>query len=178
MVLWPVELDSAGDPWTGEAYKSRLDDVLPIEEIVAVDLVETDVDAPANFRENHEPQIFIFDVERLPRMVVPLGRNAIDKGQGIHASAAALIDALLKKHWIRIWRLWQVGEDVDWLLPGFHGTALSNWSFRQVESMAFGQRLFSILDLARMDAGLLRSPVMSSILDLQACLALRIEVTL
>ena len=178
MVLWPVELDAAGDPWPRQPHQSRLDDVLPIEEIVAIHLVETDVDAPANFRKNHEPEIFVFDVERLPRMVVPLGRNPVNKGQGIHAAAAALINALLKKHWIRIRRLRQVGEDVDRLLPGFYGTALSPWSFRQVEFMPFGQRLFSILVLAQTAAGILRSPAMSSILDPRACLALRIGAEL
>ena len=45
-------------------YQRRLNDVLPIEEIVAIHLVEPDVNAAANFRKNHEAQILVFDVER------------------------------------------------------------------------------------------------------------------
>src|SRR6185437_1147014 len=148
MVLRPVELDAPGYPWTRKAYKSRLDDVLPIEKIVAIDLVKAYVDAAANFRKNHEPQIFIFDMERLPSMIVSLRRDPVNKRQGIHATAAALIYAFLKKHRIRIRRIGQIGEDVDFLLPGFDWTAFSDGSFRKEERMAFGQRLRAILRLA------------------------------
>src|SRR6185437_13802941 len=130
MVLRPVELDAPGYPWTRKAYKSRLDDVLPIEKIVAIDLVKAYVDAAANFRKNHEPQIFIFDMERLPSMIVSLRRDPVNKRQGIHATAAALIYAFLKKHRIRIRRIGQIGEDVDFLLPGFDWTAFSDGSFQ------------------------------------------------
>ena len=50
VMLRPVEFDAAGDPWARQTHKSRLDHILPIEEIVSVGFVETDVNAAANLR--------------------------------------------------------------------------------------------------------------------------------
>src|SRR5882757_10604345 len=57
MVLRPVELDTAGDPGTCQANECRLDHVLAVEEVVAVCLVEPDVNAAANLRQYHQSQV-------------------------------------------------------------------------------------------------------------------------
>ncbi len=66
VMLRPVKLDTAGDPWTCQADECRLDDVLPIEEVVTVCLVQPDMDAAANLRQHHQTQVGILNVYRLP----------------------------------------------------------------------------------------------------------------
>jgi hypothetical protein len=101
-MLWPIELHSTRDPWTGETNQSGFDDILPVEKVVAVSLVKTNVYAAADFRKNHQAEIFIFKVYRLPHLFCRFGRYAINEGQRIYASATALIDALLQEHGITI----------------------------------------------------------------------------
>jgi hypothetical protein len=62
VVLWPVELDAAGDPRSGEADKGGFDDVLAVEEIVVVvGFVLAEEDASADFREHDEADEFVFE---------------------------------------------------------------------------------------------------------------------
>src|ERR1700691_6664325 len=101
-MLGPIKLHSAGDPWTGETNESGFDDILPVEKIIAVSLVKTDVYAAANFGKNHQAEILIFKMYRLPHLLSSVGSNAINEGQRINASATTLIDALLEEHGITI----------------------------------------------------------------------------
>ena len=39
VMLRPVELDAAGDPWTGKAYQGRLDHVVIIYEVIIIGFV-------------------------------------------------------------------------------------------------------------------------------------------
>ncbi len=69
MMLRPVEFDAAGDPRAGQPDERRLDHILPIEEVIAVGLVEPNVNAPADLRQNHQAQIRVLNVHRLPRLL-------------------------------------------------------------------------------------------------------------
>ncbi len=60
VVLRPVELNASRDPWTQQPDQRGLDDVLPVEEVVLVGLVEPGVNPPADLRENHQLNEFVF----------------------------------------------------------------------------------------------------------------------
>ena len=64
VVLRPVELNSAGDPWAQQPHQRRLDHVLAVEEVVLVGLVQSSVDAPANLRQNHQLDKFVLKQDR------------------------------------------------------------------------------------------------------------------
>ena len=64
VVLRPVELNAAGDPWSQQSHQRRLDHVLPVKEIVLVGLVETRVNSPANFGKDHQLDIFVLEEDR------------------------------------------------------------------------------------------------------------------
>jgi len=125
MMLRPVELDSTGDPRASEADKCGLDDVLAIEEIVAVDLVVSDVDAATDFGQDHDAQVLVFEMHRLPRVFAGCGRNTVDDRKGIDFAAAALVDALFKKEWIGVGVGGQVGLHDNRLLPGLDGAGFA-----------------------------------------------------
>ena len=60
VMLRPVELDAAGNPWTGEAYQRRFDYVLAVKEVIAVCFVQPHMDSAANLRQHHHANEFIF----------------------------------------------------------------------------------------------------------------------
>src|ERR1700734_774324 len=83
VMLRPVEFDPARDPGAGKADQRRLDDILAVEEVVAVDLVLANMNAATDLGQDHEAQIFVFEVYGLPGVVAGLGRDAVDDGQRI-----------------------------------------------------------------------------------------------
>ena len=111
VVLRPIELDAAGDPRPGQPHQGRLDHRLPIDEVVAVGLVLGDVDPAADLRQDHDPQIFIFQPDGLPSPVgLGLG-NSIGERQRIDLPAAALIDPLLQEHGVLVRRSGKIGRN-------------------------------------------------------------------
>ena len=130
MMLRPVELDAAGNPRPGQPDQRGLDDALVVNQIVAVGLVLNRVDAPADFRQHHHAEKFIFDPDRLPFAVHRLFRDAVGEGQGINLAAAALINPLFQKHRVLVRRRGQIGRDDQFLLPGGH-ERLPNSSVRE-----------------------------------------------
>jgi hypothetical protein len=120
VVLGPVELDAAGDPGAGETDERRLDDVLTIEEVVAVDLVEADVDSAADLGQNHQPHEAVLQMDGFPGFNDRLAGDAVDQRQRIDVTTAALIDALFEKHGIEVGGRRQVTQQIDGLLPGLH----------------------------------------------------------
>ena len=70
MMLRPVEFDATGDPRPGQADQRGLDDVLPIEKIVTVGLVLTDMNAAADFRQDHDAEEFVFRCNMLSRRLL------------------------------------------------------------------------------------------------------------
>ncbi len=124
MMLRPVEFDAAGNPRPGQADQRRLDDRLVVNQIVAVRLVLQDVDASANFRQNHRADEFIFDPDGLPFSIHRLFRDAIGERQRINFAAAALINALFQKHRVFVRRRGQVGGNHQILHAHLHGVGL------------------------------------------------------
>ncbi len=111
MVLRPIEFDSARNPRAGQADQGRLDDRLPVDEIVAVCLVLGQVNPPAEFRQHHHPQKVVFQPDGFPN-AADLGLcDPIGERQRIDAAAAPLVDPPLQKHRMFVGRGRQVGRD-------------------------------------------------------------------
>ena len=113
MMLRPVELDAAGNPRPGQADQRRLDDGLVINQIVAVGLVQDGVNAPADFRQDHHADEFVFDPDGLPFALDRFFGNAVGEGQRINRAAAALINALFQEHRILVRRRGEPGGKGD-----------------------------------------------------------------
>ena len=99
VVLRPVELHAAAHPRAGESDERGLDHVVAVEKVVvAVLLVLGDVDAPAEFWQEHEAHVLVLERHGVVflhrRRVVHL----VDERHGIHLPARALIDPLLEEH--------------------------------------------------------------------------------
>ena len=107
VVLRPVELDAAGDPRAGETDEGRLDNVLPVEEIVvAIGFVLADENAPADLRQEHEPHEFVLQADRLvfdrPRFIEDLVDerhrvDLVDERHRVDLVAGPLVDAFLEE---------------------------------------------------------------------------------
>src|SRR6266496_1289050 len=63
VVLRPVELYPARNPWTCQTHQCRLDDAVVIDKVIAIGLVKRHLYAPANLRQNHDLQITVFKEE-------------------------------------------------------------------------------------------------------------------
>ncbi len=111
MVLRPIELDAAGDPRPGQADQGRLDDRLPVDEVVAVGLVLGDVDAAADLRQQHDAEILVFQPNGLPGAIGRRLGDPIGAGQGIDPAAAALVDPALQEHRVALGQVGQIGGD-------------------------------------------------------------------
>src|SRR5580704_8812455 len=117
MMLRPIELHAAGDPRTQQSHEGRLDDMLAIEEVVSVGFVEPGVNAAADFRKNHQLDKFVLKHDGAVGLVLLLKRHAVSKRIGINLAAAALVNALLQEHGIRISVLDRVGWNDDLFFP-------------------------------------------------------------
>lgn len=122
MVLRPVELDAAADPRPHQAHQRGLDDLVVVDEVVAVGLVIGALHAPAQLRQDHHAQIVVFQPYRAVGLVHLFIVDLINDGKGIHLAAAALIDALFQKHGIGVGLAHAVGGDNHALLPNLNLT--------------------------------------------------------
>src|SRR5262249_51859697 len=105
----------------------RLDHVLSVKEVVAIGLVETNMNSPTDLRKHHQSQICVLNVHRVPRLMHCRLGNAINEWNWIEAATAALIHTSLKKHRITIGRMRQVALQHDRLPPRFDRTTLFRW---------------------------------------------------
>ena len=101
VVLRPVELHAAGDPWAGKAHERRLDDVVPVEEVVVAGLVVPDVDAAAELGQHHEAHPPVLEVDRPPCTRCRLVVDAIDERDRIDPAARPLVDPAVEEERVR-----------------------------------------------------------------------------
>ena len=124
VMLGPVELHTAGNPWSSEADQRGLDDILTIEKVVvAVRFVLTQKNAAANFRQHHQPHEFVLQtrrdiIHRLRRLVLI---HLIDKRHRINLAARSLIDPLFKENRILFRFAEAVGRDAECFETGSDG---------------------------------------------------------
>src|SRR5690348_3975412 len=133
VMLWPVELDASGDPWAGQTDERRLDHVLPVEEVISVRLIKSNMDAAADLGQHHETHPRILDVHRIPGMHDRGFDNAIYKWDRVDTPAAALIDAGLQEHRVTICRMRHVSAERHRLTPCFDRTRFFRGSGRKLE---------------------------------------------
>jgi hypothetical protein len=117
MVLRPVELDAARDPRAGEPDECRLDDVVAVEEVVVARLVVADVDPPAEFGQEHEPDPAVLEVDRAPLARGTRRRDAVDERDRVDPPARALVHPAVEEERIPVGLGRFVGLDDKWGLP-------------------------------------------------------------
>ena len=148
VVLRPVELHAAGDPWAGQAHERRLDDVVPVEEVVVAGLVVPDVDAAAELRQQHEAHPPVLEVDGAPCTWCVLGRDAIDERDRIDAAARALVDPAVEEERVAVGLARLVRLDDEWGLPAGDAArrdavALPGGGIGKLDSMGLGAHTFN-----------------------------------
>ena len=113
VVLGPVELDAAADPGSGQAYQGRFDDLVEVHKIIAVGLVISPLDAPAQLGQHHDPDIVVLQPYGGIRLVLFFVQDFIDHRQRVHLSAAALVHPLFQEHGVFIRLADAVSGDQD-----------------------------------------------------------------
>jgi hypothetical protein len=137
MMLRPVELNSSRYPGTCESNECRLDYILPVEKVITVSLVVSNVNSPTDLRQDHDTQILILKMDRLPCVFARLGGNAIDDRQRINLSAAALINTLFKKERIGVRLRRQVGSHHYRFLPRLYWSRFARRCVRENQQRGF-----------------------------------------
>ena len=70
MVLRPVKLDSARNPGTCQPDQGRFDHPIIIDEVVSVGFIQRHLHPAANFRQNHDFKITVFEIEGFIRFIL------------------------------------------------------------------------------------------------------------
>ena len=95
----PVELHTAGNPRAERADERGLDDVLPVEEVVVVDLVVGFKDPSAQLRQDADADVVVFEPDD---GVVPVGAvrtvHLLHDSAWIRIAACTLVTAQLREH--------------------------------------------------------------------------------
>ena len=119
VMLRPVELDAAGDPRADQAHQRRLDDLVVVDEVIAVGLVVGALDAAAQLGQHHHADVVVLQPHRGIGLIDLLVEDLVDDRQRIHLAAGALIDALFQEHGVFVRLADAVGGQRDPLHPDF-----------------------------------------------------------
>ena len=120
MVVVDVPLDAARDPRADDADERRFDDVLAVDEIVAVGLVHTFEDAAADLRQDADAEILILEVDDLVGLVGLLAGENVVHGIGIDGRLRPLRLPPEVEHRVGLGVSGQVGGDHHGGLPDLH----------------------------------------------------------
>src|SRR5437588_8164584 len=129
-MLRPVKLDAAGNPRSKQSNKRRLDDPLPIEEVISVGFVLTNMDPPPDLRQDHKVDVFVLKTHCVVGLVGIFIGNAIGEWIWIYLAAAALIYAFFEEYRILVGRLLLVGRQGHRTFPRLN---VAGGRFGQVE---------------------------------------------
>ena len=139
MVMRDVPLDAAGNPGADQADERRLDDVLAINEVVAVALVHRLEQPPANLRQDADPHIFVFQIDDAIDLVrFDMGQRVVER-VGINAALGALRVASEVEHRVRLRVSGQIGRDGQFLFgdadrAGAHNAGLAQQTPATIKS--------------------------------------------
>ncbi len=98
VVLGPVKLDAAADPGTEQPHQRRFDHMIIIHKVITVGLIIGSLNPSPQFWQDHDLQIFIFQIDRPVRLILLIVIYFFDHGIRIYPAAAALIYPLFQKH--------------------------------------------------------------------------------
>jgi AraC family transcriptional regulator of arabinose operon len=112
-VLWPVELDPAGNPGTSQPHERRLDHVLAVDCLVTVGQVSNGMNPAPDLGKQHDLHKPVVKKYRVPFTLGRLLGDSVVERQRIDAAAAPLVNALFQKHGIEIRRVWLVSGKRD-----------------------------------------------------------------
>ncbi len=97
-MLRPVKLDTARNPRTCKTDKRRLYYLIIINRVVIIRLIENTLYSSAYLGQNHNKQVFIFQIYRRVHLIRLFVRNAFAHRVRINASRASLINSFFEKH--------------------------------------------------------------------------------
>ena len=120
MVVRYVPLDPSADPRADQADQRRLDHVLPVNEVVAVGLVDSFKQPPADLRQYADLDVLVLDVHDLVGLIDLGVRQHVVQRVGINNPLRPLRRASEIEHRIGLRRAGQIGRDDNVLLPRPH----------------------------------------------------------
>ena len=120
VMLRPVELYSPRNPRAGKPHECRLDDMVVVDKMALPDLVVGHLYAPSQLRENHHLDVFVFQIDRMPRLVCLLVADRLYYGVRIDRTARALIHPLLQEDGIFLGRSDLIRWDQHRFFPCFY----------------------------------------------------------
>ena len=108
----------AGHPRADQPDQGRLDDMLMIDEIVVVAFIDRLEQPPANFRQNADAHVFVFEIDDVIGFVGLFVRQRIVQRIRIDPAFGALRSTAEIKHRARLWIAGEVGRN-DNVLFGY-----------------------------------------------------------
>ena len=111
VMLGPVELHAAGYPRARDADHGGLDDGVLIDEFVVVVLIHRAVDLAAQFRQQHDFHMLVFQRVGIVILVDRLVGQAVGVGHGINTARRSLIGFLFQKEGQGIGGVRLIGRD-------------------------------------------------------------------
>src|ERR1039457_4122182 len=116
-----VPLYAAGDPGSNQPDERRLDDMLPIDEIVVIGLVDAFEDAAADLGQHADSQILVLEVDHGIGLVYLFAGERIVHGVRIDWALRSLGRAAEEEHGVGPGISGQVGRYGDFLFPYLDG---------------------------------------------------------
>ena len=98
MVLRPVKLDSPADPWTRQTDQCRLYHFIVIYKVIMTCLIKGALNPSSQFRQNHDLQIFIFQIYCGVRFIYLCITDFFHHGIRIYFARTALIYSFFNKN--------------------------------------------------------------------------------
>ncbi len=124
VVVGNVPLHPARDPGADQPDERRLDDVLVVEEIVVVGLVHRFEHAPADFGENADADILVFEIDHLVGLVrFNVGQLVVQR-IGVDSALGALGHPSEVEHRIELGRSGGIGGDDNFFFPNLDGGSI------------------------------------------------------
>lgn len=98
VMLRPVKFDTTGNPRTGKAHQRRFDHMVIIYKVVIICFVVSPLDSSAKFRQDHNLQIFIFQIYCVPDLVFLFMTDLLCGRIRIYFSRTPLIYPFFQEH--------------------------------------------------------------------------------
>ena len=120
MMLRPVELDSTGNPRTGQTDQSRFNHMVIIDEMAVFDFIVCHLYTSAQLREDHNFDIFVFKINSMITLFFAGIFNLFHYRIRIHHSTTSLVNTLLQEHRILFGFANTVSRKKDIFFPHFY----------------------------------------------------------